>query len=109
MAIYTLAPSPDGLTVVFSGEATLFTLPEEDKAALKAAYEALVSGRLAVDLAEVPFIDSYAYRVLISMKQRAEAQRLDFTLVNPSPMVKKLIDMTGLRFPIEERRPSPKE
>ncbi len=54
------------------------------------------SGELAVDMAEVAFIDSSGLRVLIQAHQQAEQSQRRLVIINPSPIVSRLFDVSGL-------------
>jgi len=51
---------------------------------------------LRIDVAELNFIDSYALGALISALNTATATGVVLTLVNPSPPVRKALQVTGL-------------
>lgn len=52
--------------------------------------------RLQVDVSELTFIDSYALGALVSARNTAAGAGAALTLVNPSPPVRKAIQVTGL-------------
>lgn len=51
---------------------------------------------LQVDAGDVSFIDSYALGALVSARNAAAAAGVVLTLVNPSPPVRKALQVTGL-------------
>jgi anti-sigma B factor antagonist len=51
---------------------------------------------LAVDVSQLTFIDSYALGALVSARNTALGAGVTLTLVNPSPPVRKAIEVTGL-------------
>ena len=51
---------------------------------------------LQVDVSQVAFIDSYALGALVSARNQAAAAGVSLSLVNPSPQVRKAIQVTGL-------------
>jgi stage II sporulation protein AA (anti-sigma F factor antagonist) len=51
---------------------------------------------LQVDVAELTFIDSYALGALVSARNTAMATGVVLTLTNPSPPVRKALQVTGL-------------
>jgi anti-sigma B factor antagonist len=52
--------------------------------------------RVFVDLGGVTFIDSSGLVALLSIKQLATADGIPFVLVDPSPVVRRLLESTGL-------------
>jgi stage II sporulation protein AA (anti-sigma F factor antagonist) len=51
---------------------------------------------LVVDVSQLDFIDSYALGALVSARNTASAAGATLTLANPSPPVRKAIEVTGL-------------
>ena len=51
---------------------------------------------LQVDVGELNFIDSYALGALVSARNTAAAAGVALTLINPSPPVRKALQVTGL-------------
>jgi anti-anti-sigma factor len=51
---------------------------------------------LQLDVAELNFIDSYALGALVSARNTATANGVVLTLINPSPPVRKALQVTGL-------------
>jgi len=51
---------------------------------------------LQVDVGELNFIDSYALGALVSARNTAAAGGVVLTLINPSPPVRKALQVTGL-------------
>ena len=51
---------------------------------------------IGLDLGEVTFIDSSGLGVLVRMRKEADQQSKSFTLVNLSPAVERLLEVTGL-------------
>jgi anti-sigma B factor antagonist len=56
---------------------------------------------LVVDCSRVTFIDSSGLSVLIDAHQHARVQLGSLIVRNPSPMVRRLLDMTGLTRELE--------
>ena len=78
--------------VAVRGEIDLFTAPE-----LKSALsEAIESGhtRIVVDLTDTTFLDSTALGVLLASAQRLAARGGRLELMNASPAVRRVLDMT---------------
>lgn len=51
---------------------------------------------LVVDVSRLDFIDSYALGALVSARNTASAAGVTLTLANPSPPVRKAVEVTGL-------------
>jgi anti-sigma B factor antagonist len=51
---------------------------------------------LRIDVGELNFIDSYAMGALVSARNTAAAIGVPLTLANPSPPVRKALQVTGL-------------
>nr|WP_221374917.1 STAS domain-containing protein [Actinoplanes polyasparticus] len=51
---------------------------------------------LRIDVAGLDFIDSYGLGALVSARNSAAASGVTFTLAEPSPPVRKAIEVTGL-------------
>ncbi|GIF04253.1 STAS domain-containing protein [Actinoplanes siamensis] len=97
-AIVSFRPSADGSTL----EAMLLA-PELDVDVadeLRDSLEKAVAGspcrQLALDLAEVTFIDSYAMGALVGVRNSAAAAGMTMVLVRPSAPVRQAIEVTGL-------------
>lgn len=96
-ATVTYQPSADGATVqaTLVGELDLGDA-DEIRDSLVATAQQPGCRRLDVDLAEVTFMDSYALGALVSARNSAAAAGVTLTLVNPSPPVRKALEVTGL-------------
>lgn len=73
--------------IIVGGELDKVTAPE-----LAAALEAFVGRTVQVDLAGVTFFDSSGIGALA----RAKASGIDVVIVEPSPVVHRVLDMVGL-------------
>lgn len=64
------------------------------------------SGEVVVDMSDVAFMDSSGLRVLIDAHRRAEQSHRRLVIINPSWIVTRLIDISGLRdvLHVSERR-----
>lgn len=51
---------------------------------------------IVIDLSEVAFIDSSGFRALIEAHQRAERAGRLVVMADPSPAVRRLLDISGL-------------
>lgn len=84
----------DGSTcVVLSGELDLEAV-EQLRHVLKKAVAA--SGRVAVDLAAVTFIDSTIINVFIETRNEATASGRSFVVASPRPPVRRVLEVTGV-------------
>ena len=54
------------------------------------------SSGIGLDLGDVTFIDSSGLGVLVRLRKEADAQSKPFSLVNVSPSVERLLEVTGL-------------
>lgn len=52
--------------------------------------------RIDVDCRDVEFLDSAGVRALIVSRNEAQRGDIDLTLVDPSPVVERMVDLTGL-------------
>lgn len=87
---------PDGLVLaVLSGE---LDLDDADRARDSLAEAALAPDcrHLRVDVGALSFIDSYGLGALVSARNTVAGAGVAFTLTNPSPPVRKAIQVTGL-------------
>jgi anti-sigma B factor antagonist len=91
------APSPlaierRGTVLVLSGEVDANTAPQ-----LAAQLcDAEAAHRVELDMAAVTFIDSTGLRVILTERQRREADQSELVLLHPSVPVARLIELTGL-------------
>jgi anti-sigma B factor antagonist len=85
----------EGETVLSAaGELDVNTAPE-----LREHLSRLINGgarQIAVDLAEVSFVDSTALSVLVSALKRLRQSDGDLTLASPNPSVRRVFEITGL-------------
>jgi anti-sigma B factor antagonist len=87
---------PDGLVVAqLTGE---LDLDRSDDVRDSLAAAAAIPGcrYLRVDVSELGFIDSYGLGALVSARNSAAAKGVTLTLAEPSPPVRKAIEVTGL-------------
>jgi anti-sigma B factor antagonist len=86
----------DGLTsAVLSGELDLDRADQIRDDLARAAAEPGCRW-LRVDVSELSFIDSYGLGALVSARNSAAASGAVLTLIQPSPPVRKAIEVTGL-------------
>ena len=89
--------------VSLAGEVDLSRFEEIDQALAEA--EASAPATLEIDVSEVSFMDSQGLRLLLRARERAAAKDRRLTLVDPSPAVRHLLELSGLNdeFDITDR------
>ncbi|MEU4422376.1 STAS domain-containing protein [Actinoplanes sp. NPDC024001] len=92
---YHEEPGGDVLSATLSGELDL-AYADDVRDSLAATAQATSCTWLRVDVSEVTLIDSYALGALVSARNTAAGAGVTLTLVNPSPPVRKAIEVTGL-------------
>lgn len=83
-----------GTTVVrATGEIDVATAPQ-----IEARLLALIDegGPVSLDLNDVTFIDSSGLRALVTARQKADENSVEFLLAGRSPAVDRLLEVTGL-------------
>ena len=85
-----ISPTPTGWEV--RGEIDAHTAP-----VLAGAMSELPSGIATVDVAAVSFMDSSGLRVLIEAATRARQEGGDLIIVNSTPGIARLVEISGLR------------
>ncbi|WP_328475741.1 STAS domain-containing protein [Actinoplanes sp. NBC_00393] len=83
------------LSATISGELDLAE-SDEIRDSLAAAAANTSCRYLLVDVSDVTLIDSYAMGALVSARNSAASVGVTLTLVDPSPPVRKAIEVTGL-------------
>jgi stage II sporulation protein AA (anti-sigma F factor antagonist) len=87
---------PDGLVIAtLTGELDLDRADDVRDSLARAATEPGVR-YLRVDTSGLGFIDSYGLGALVSARNSAAAEGVTFTLAEPSPPVRKAVEVTGL-------------
>jgi len=82
-------------TVTMHGELDLATAPDvEERATLLLRRQPI--DRLTFDMAGVPIVDSAGLAALVRISQRAHAVGCTLELINVSPFVRRVLDVTGL-------------
>ncbi|MCA2219532.1 STAS domain-containing protein [Jidongwangia harbinensis] len=96
-ALVSYAPAdPDGLVLAsLDGELDLDSA-DKVRDSLAEAARAADCHYLRVDVSRLGFIDSYALGALVSARNAAAAAGVGLTLADPSPPVRKAIEVTGL-------------
>ena len=88
--------SPDGLVVAaLAGELDL-DRADDVRDSLASAAGTPGCRYLRIDVSELGFIDSYGLGALVSARNSAAAKGVTLTLAEPSPPVRKAIEVTGL-------------
>src|SRR3569833_2070169 len=87
---------PDGLVVAtLTGELDL-DRADDIRDSLARAAASPACHYLRVDVSGLGFIDSYGLGALVSARNSAAAEGVTFTLAEPSPPVRKAVEVTGL-------------
>jgi anti-anti-sigma factor len=91
----TVEPDRDEVVVVAAGELDILSSP----ALVSEARELRASGfrRVVLDLRKVSFVDSTGLRALLELRRDAEVDGEDLTLVDGSPAVSHIVDLTATR------------
>jgi stage II sporulation protein AA (anti-sigma F factor antagonist) len=88
---------PDGLVVAtLAGEVDLDRADEVRDSLAQAAASTPGCRFLRVDVSGLGFIDSYGLGALVSARNSAAAAGVTLTLAEPSPPVRKAVEVTGL-------------
>lgn len=91
----TLGETDDSLILGLSGEIIMDVVPD-----LKAEIERLAAENpktdLVADLGQVTFMDSSGVGLLLGARRTCQERGKTFSLRNPSPPIKKLLDMLRL-------------
>ena len=86
--------SGDSVAATLSGALDMFATfrlePDLERLTRQPGVRALV-----IDLGGVDFIDSAGLGLLLATHERLRAERVRFTLANPSPSVRRMLDLTG--------------
>lgn len=88
------ADRPAGRTLVVSGDVDLATGPQ-----FRIQLDALIAEAHSpafVDLAAVTFFDSSGLAALLAARQAAEGTDVTLVLVNPSPLARRVLEITGV-------------
>lgn len=85
-----IEPSPTGW--VIAGEIDAHTAP-----ALAEAMADLPAGEVTLDMAGVRFMDSSGLRTLVDVSARARANGGSLVLVNPTHVVRRVVEISGLQ------------
>lgn len=92
----TSAPSSDGARVLkVTGEVDMETSPALKDHILKALKGTKI---LRIDLRDVAYLDSSGIAVLIGGKKEAAKAKVDYRLLDPSPQVKSVIELSQLQM-----------
>jgi anti-sigma B factor antagonist len=86
--LLTITPAPGGLAL--AGEIDAHTAPSLETAIGQ------LDGDVALDLAEVEFVDSSGLRIIIEAHHALVARDAVLTIRNPSPAVQRLLEISGV-------------
>ena len=89
--------------LIYEGDAsTVLRLPAElDVATVAAIRDSVIAavdearGEIVLDLDGVQFLDSYGIRLLVTVRRRAWARDLPFSLHGGKPLIRDLLDLVG--------------
>jgi anti-sigma B factor antagonist len=87
---------PDGLILASLGGDLDLDCADRVRDSLAEAAAGPGCRSLQVDVGELNFIDSYALGALVSARNTAAGGGVVLTLINPSPPVRKALQVTGL-------------
>jgi anti-sigma B factor antagonist len=87
---------PDGLVVGALGGELDLDRADAVRDSLAAAAGVPGCRYLRIDVSDLGFIDSYGLGALVSARNSAAAKGVTMTLAEPSPPVRKAIEVTGL-------------
>ena len=90
-----LSETDQALILGLSGEIIMDVVPDL-KAEIERLAVATPKPALVADLGEVTFMDSSGVGLLLSLRRICQEQGKAFSLCNPSPPIKKLLDMLRL-------------
>lgn len=83
------------VVVTVTGELDMATVPQL-RATLTAVIDSQPPRTLTIDLAGVSLLDAAAMTALVQIYQYAREQHIAFGLVNPRPLVRRMIEVGGL-------------
>ncbi len=90
-----IQPAADRVVVALHGELDIATAPQVD-ADVAEAREANPGSTVVLDLRGITFIDSSGLRVLLRIREAAEAEGFGFTLIDGNGPVRRLLALTNL-------------
>ncbi|MGO9725458.1 MAG: STAS domain-containing protein [Streptosporangiaceae bacterium] len=90
-----IQPQGDHTVIYVTGEIDLYTAPRL-QAELMSALRGTEAVRLIVDMSGIEFCDSTGMNVFLMARGRAQEQGGDLQLAAPRPMIKKVLQVTGL-------------
>ena len=92
-----IAGRSESLRLLLSGELDMATADELRSIGIRALASLGERARLDVDMAALTFIDSSGLGALISIRNAAEDGGHEVALMNVSPSIVRLLELTGLR------------
>jgi len=87
----SVASGQSGPVLVLVGEADVTSVERLDQAL--DAQLAGQAGQLTIDVTELRYVDSAAMRALMTAAMKARAQDGGVTLLNPQPLVARMLDL----------------
>lgn len=97
-ALHAAGYAGDGFVVALAGELDLATAPVAEQELMRAeASEDLI----VLDLRGLTFIDSTGLRLMIAADRRAHDRGAAFVIVQGSPQVRRLFDLSGVAGHLE--------
>ena len=91
----TVEPGPTGATIAVTGELDMSTA-DRLVTTVTDALSGDADGRLSVDLSGVGFCDSAGIRALVRLRKVADQAGLSLELLNPTPVVRRVLELSGL-------------
>ena len=92
----TIARVDDAVTVTVKGEIDLATSTRLNRDLDGALDQEPVPARLRIDLSQVNFMDTSGVAVMLKARRRALEAGARFSVISPSPAIKRLLEITGL-------------
>jgi anti-anti-sigma factor len=86
----------DAVTVTVRGEIDLATSTRLNRDLDGALDQEPAPTRLRIDLSEVHFMDTSGVAVMLKARRRALEAGARFSVISPSPTIKRLLEITGL-------------
>jgi anti-anti-sigma factor len=95
LSLHVTAPGTGLVRLAAAGEIDMASAPQLDRA-LTDALTRHEPRHIEVDLAEVSFLDSSGINALVGARSRAASTGCRFSVTNPAPPVRRVLDVTGL-------------
>jgi anti-sigma B factor antagonist len=98
------AVSDGRATITMRGEVDIATAPDLEERASLLLRRPL--DRLTLDMADVTIVDSVGLAALVRISQRAHAVDCTISLVNVRPVVRRVMDVTGMAAVLNVQEPA---